>query len=150
MRQFIHVFCLLLISCSSQKRLARLVKNHPELKTNQTVRLDTVLINPGEDLDTTVFTPDSSISPITWVFPLKRGSVKLTRINDSTTQLQVSVPADTAKISVVGEVPLIQVNPSISTAWDDFTDWIQNKILLLLLIVVLFLALRRPTSGNNS
>lgn len=51
---FIIISFVLLTACSPQRRLERLVRRHPELKTTDTISIRDTVCVPGETLDTVI------------------------------------------------------------------------------------------------
>lgn len=138
MRKFLILLAILLVSCSPQKRLNRIVSNHPELaaaKKSVTVTVhDTIYIEAQKD---TVYIPD------TIYLQAKNGSViaeaqagnakaKIIKTTDGLNLAIEQVP-DTIPITSTAnvDVPEVQVKRSGSTLLLSIT------VLLVVLIVLI-------------
>jgi hypothetical protein len=65
MVKLLPIILILLISCSPQKRLNRLVKNHPHLIENDTIIVHDTIIIPSITHDTTtIFVPNKTVEVI--------------------------------------------------------------------------------------
>ena len=84
-------FLLLLMSCSPQKRLHRLVNKHPELSRVDTIKIQDTVIVPGPKVDT-VF--HSSVLKDTLIITKDKLQIRLLKIND-TIYLDAKVEPDT-------------------------------------------------------
>ena len=91
---FSILILLLLLSCSPQKRLHRLVKKHPELTQLDTIKIIDTVIVPGTNIDT-VF--HSSLLHDTVTITKENLQIKLIEIND-TIYLNADVKTDTVII----------------------------------------------------
>ena len=54
MRKLLPIIFLLVLACSPQKRLDRLIKNHPELLAKDTVKITDTLQVPAIEIDTII------------------------------------------------------------------------------------------------
>ena len=60
-----YIIAISLLSCSPQKRLNRLVKKHPDLLSNDTIRVIDTLVIPTIQIDTTtIFIPHKTVEVI--------------------------------------------------------------------------------------
>lgn len=53
---FLFVACIVVLSCSPQKRLERILKNNPYILSSETITVRDTVIIPGIVIDTTVIT----------------------------------------------------------------------------------------------
>lgn len=126
---------VLIISCTPQKRLNRLIKHHPELIQNDTIlKMDTTVVN-GVQHDT-VFT--TTITRDTIVIKDKQLTIKY--YNDGKTTYLKGV-CDTVKI--IKEVPVV-VN-KIEATIEEVAPWYDKYIFrplasigLIFLLLLLF------------
>ena len=96
---FIVSIFMLFSSCTPQQRLNRLLKNHPELRTKDTIIvLDTIIIN--ESKFDTVFRVTNKLD----TFYITNERIKLQIIkNDSIIKVNYLLPTDT----IIKQVPVI-------------------------------------------
>lgn len=102
----IVIIVLLFISCSPQKRLNRIIHNHPELITAVDTFKDTITI-PGFVYDTIV-----SFEKSDTVFITKDSTtVRIIKINNDS--LDVSIINDTIYLPIKVPVPVVKVEEKI-------------------------------------
>lgn len=122
---FLLLALALLCSCSPQKRLQRLVKNHPELITTDTIR-DTTIV-PGWQYDTIVKVGEKDTVIIT-----KNGTtVTLYKTLYDSVFVEIEAEPDTIEVSV----PCPQYNLEAKDEWYIEYWW----IILLIFVAVLFI-----------
>ncbi len=131
---FLIIFNTLLFSgCSPQKRLANLLKNHPELSISDTINLINAVPVPAIN--------DSFIINYTYKDTLinlySQDSVKLTYtvINDSIIKVFIHVPADTIYYPVTIPVEKIKIIKP-----DNWGLFIENIPYVALAFIAFFLA----------
>jgi hypothetical protein len=121
---FLLITLLLLFSCTPQQRLNRLVHNHPELITTDTLR-DTTIIE-GWKYDTIVKVGEKDTVIIT-----KNGTtVTLYKTLYDSIFVEVEAEPDT----IYKDIPCPQIMPLEAK-----DDWYKNKWVLVLLIFVIIL-----------
>ena len=128
---------LLLVSCSPQKRLHRLITKHPELTRIDTIKIQDSVFIPGTNIDT-VFR--SSLLHDTVTITQEKLKIKLIEKND-TIYLNANVEPDT--IIITKEIPVqkivhIESEKWYITIWNKFKFWLFYVICFTALILVLF------------
>ncbi len=131
-KYIIFVLCIMILACSPQKKLRRLIKKHPELKnevvTVEVVRHDTVIVAPitadsvfSADLDTVYIEKDNL-------------RIRYIRVRDSI-YLEGKYLGDTIPRidTVVVEVPIVVSREP--TIWEEVRGWLWLMILIVLGIV---------------
>lgn len=87
---FITLLLLIIVGCSPQKRLQRLVSKHPELVQTDTIKLTDTTYIPGTKIDTT-FVHGKNDTIVFW-----KDNIKVQIINHfDTTQVVITKPPDT-------------------------------------------------------
>ena len=124
---------LLLVSCSPQKRLHRLVTKHPELTRIDTIKIQDSVFVPGTNVDT-VFR--SSLLHDTVTITQEKLQIKLIEKND-TIYLNAEVEPDT--IIITKEIPIQRIVHIEPEKWWARWWW----IVLLVVIVGLLLVFRK-------
>ena len=132
---------LLLVSCSPQKRLHRLIAKHPELTRIDTIKIQDSVFVPGTNVDT-VFRP--SLLHDTVTITQEKLQIKLIEKND-TIYLNANVKPDT--IIITKEIPvqkIVHIEPEkwYITIWNKFKFWLFYIICFVVLILVLFRRLK--------
>ena len=132
---------LLLVSCSPQKRLHRLVSKHPELTRIDTIKIQDSVFVLGTNVDT-VFR--SSLLHDTVTITQEKLQIKLIEKND-TIYLNANVKPDT--IIITKEIPvqkIVHIEPEkwYITIWNKFKFWLFYIICFVVLILVLFRRLK--------
>lgn len=97
---------ILLISCTPQKRLARLLNQHPELVTYSTdsIYIDTILIVPGKEVSISIpVNFDSIISQVNGF------TFDFVKVND-TIKVKVTTPVDSIIYHYTAPVPIKILN----------------------------------------
>ena len=128
---------LLLVSCSPQKRLHRLITKHPELTRIDTIKIQDSVFVPGTNVDT-VFR--SSLLHDTVTITQEKLQIKLIEKND-TIYLNANVEPDT--IVITKEIPvqkIVHIEPEkwYMTIWNKFKFWLFYIFCFIVLILVLF------------
>ena len=123
-------FSFLLFSCSPQKRLHRLVTNHPELSRVDTIKIQDSVIVPGVKVDT-VF--HASVLKDTITITKEKLQIRLIEIND-TIYLDAIVEPDTVIISK--EILVDRIIHTEPKKWWIEYWWIW---LIFLIIILLFI-----------
>ena len=132
---------LLLVSCSPQKRLHRLITKHPELTRIDTIKIQDSVFVPGTNVDT-VFR--SSLLHDTVTITQEKLQIKLIEKND-TIYLNAEVEPDT--IVITKEIPvqkIVHIEPEkwYITIWNKFKFWLFYIFCFIVLILVLFRRLK--------
>jgi len=127
------VSCLLIQSCSPERKLRKLLRKHPELLTTDTIFYSDTIISPSLKVDTAIYIDFDTV-----VLEKAKLSIQLIRIND-TIYLNGEVKSDT----IIKEIP-IQINSVNSSkktpfAYIGFLGW----VLIFFLLIILVLVLRR-------
>lgn len=133
----------LLAACSPQKRLARLVNNHPELIQSQEVRFDTVFITQPVQFDTVidlrkVFVFDTIREKVPvkqWVIQKGGLSTTLLLTADSLLKVLSQYKGDSIKVDLTKEVPLI-APPAPEKTWLYYLGAFFSKFWAILLLIV--------------
>lgn len=128
MKKVLFLILLLVVSCSPQKRLERLVSRNPELKVNDTITIKDTTIIPGINIDTTFIIGKTD----TIVFWKDNVQVKFIRHFD-TIQTVITRQPDTIikKINVPVEKIVIEN--------DCFEYWLY--VVIAILVFLLFVTL---------
>ena len=132
----LFVFSFSLISCSPQKRLARLLKKHPELLIADTIKIKDTILVPGIKIDT--FFHKSALKD-TIKFSKEKLKLKLFEFNDT-----IYVNADVKPDTVYFERKIVV--EKIIGGYDERQKWIksieQNITSFFGFAFILFLFLR--------
>jgi len=132
------ILTILLISCSPQKRLSRLIKHHPELKVIDTLYIRDTIPIPRIQADTLLHI-DSLFDTVT--FKKDRLKVSVLRLQD-TLYLQGKCEADT--IFVDRKIPverIITVKPDRFGQLISRIPWLVIGLISIILLI-LFLIIR--------
>ena len=123
---------LLLLSCSPQKRLHRLVTKHPELTRIDTIKIQDSVFVPGTNIDT-VFR--ASLLHDTVTITQEKLQIKIIEKND-TIYLNAKVEPDT--IIITKEIPVQKIVHIEPEKW-----WVRWWWVLLVIGVLIFLLVFR-------
>ena len=138
---FIALCCFLfLTACSPQRRLARLVKKHPELLTKDTLSFRDTVVIPGVEMDTAVL-----LSALKDTVTLIRDSV-ITRVwlrNDSVF-IETLVKPDT--VIRVLKVPYEKILIKNPTFWQQVKPFLALALLVLIGMYIRSIILKRGNS----
>lgn len=131
---FFWMIMLVLINCSPQKKLNRLIKKHPELLQADTILFSDTIIRRGILVDTF-----RSIKFDT--FTIKKGNLEIElRIVHDTLYVEAEVKEDTAVVE--HKIPYKPVVVKELTFWEKYGTLIWILTFLLLIIIILYLVKR--------
>ena len=146
---------VLLVSCSPQRRLYRLVNNHPELRTDSTVvDLDTVVSTKPVSIDTSFKAPTiwPAKSEPARVVVVQKGPVKaqISFGSDSIIGVKVDYTGDSIPVHLRKSVPTI--TPARPKGWVSryLESATSGETIVFTLLIVLGFLLYRGASGRNS
>ncbi len=128
MKRIILILAVILIGCSPQKRLNRLIERNPELLTIDTITDTVTVIVPEVKIDTFL-----TLTNLLDTIYITRDRLKLTTILQNDT-LYIAAECETDTIEVIREIPVERVIVKPLTWWE------KNQIWVIPLIVIAILA----------
>ena len=128
MKYLILILSVLIISCTPQKKLARLVKKHPELVSTETIyKSDTTIT---EKIKTDSFFVSHQLTD---TFTVVKDNIKYRIIKSfDTIRINIEVPADT----IIKEIPITQ---NVVQPIEQKRSVLKNIFYGLLLIILLYI-----------
>lgn len=137
------ILILLLVSCSAQQRVTRIVNKHPELRISDTINFSQLVIRPGRSALLNM--PDSVLQRLqpgdSIIAVSKKGVTIIVRKKPLTTEIEASVTGDTVKVDTSLVVPKIKVVQN-----ERVTIWklrIAYIVSIILLVVVIYLIIKK-------
>ena len=132
-----------LLSCSAQRRVSRIVHNHPELSISDTIKYSHLVIRPFRNALLNM--PDSilrTMQPGDSVISVsKKGVTIIVRKKQQSTEIEASVPSDTVSIDTSFVAPKIVVTENNKVKLQKLR--IIHVVVIIILILVIYAIIRK-------
>jgi len=137
---------LLVISCTPQRRLEKLLERHPELTTRDTIHVSDTLITPGVTADTSLLLAHL---PDTVFIQKDRLRMELVRLHDTLLVSGSCLPDTIIRRLEIPVEKIKLVKPDKTAMLIGKLPWIMAGLIAVTLALTLFIFRRRFLDGNN-
>jgi len=141
---FISLISLLIVSCTPQRRLARLIRKHPELSQEivDTLKIDTLLYVPAKEASLhlpstfpdTITRIENGIKIKFWNIPAAKNDIDSVSKNDSL-GIKITIPED----SITFTKNLTYVKSSVSASNEINNNYLVIAVIIFLIIILIIL-----------